>query len=343
MCRRRLRWAGLLWLAALAAAPPPAAGQSPPRRPLTDDLSEPRWRQKAVGLLRCCAEDEVLVRPSEPAGLPSCQPAVAALRWRPQLLNARAGQRGPPDARLTVLRTANLSCTEGSFWLDGARPEQRFELLASGELYLTAADVLHPAERFCAGRLLDERHLTNASDGGGTALDAAVEGAIVCNVSMHQVSSLVDEARLEPTCRRETCFRKCCPRGLYMDHLQGCVPLPADNSWRPRFHQALTQPAATERYRTVWGNAKCPPSADGRFGRVFLLHPFFRDSDQFYLQTNGSLWVPGQRRRMANLPHFCVDQMLYTINGSRYFHPFASDTSLISNCMRGFRFTISSP
>ncbi|KAF0310098.1 G-protein coupled receptor Mth2 [Amphibalanus amphitrite] len=308
--------AGLLFLVALAAAPLVVSGQSvPPRRPLADDLPEPRWRQQAARILRCCAEDEALVRSSDPAELPSCQPVGEELRWRPQLLNARAGSRGPPDSRLTVLQTGNLTCTEGSFWLDGGRPEQRFELLTTGELYRSEVDVLQPAQQFCAGRLIEPHNLTDAEG-------VAIDGAIVCNVSMHQLSSLVDETLLEPTCRRETCFRKCCPRGLYMDRYQRCLPLPANNTWRPSFYRSLTHPAGSGSYRTIWGNARCPPSEDGQYGRVFPLQPVFRDLDRFYLQTNGSLWVPGQQK-MTNLPHFCVDQMLYSLNGSEQFHAFA--------------------
>ncbi|XP_043237558.1 probable G-protein coupled receptor Mth-like 1 [Amphibalanus amphitrite] len=317
MTYRNLTWrAGLLFLVVLAAAPLVVSGQSvPPRRPLADDLPEPRWRQQAARILRCCAEDEALVRSSDPAELPSCQPVGETLRWRPQLLNARAGSRGPPDSRLTVLQTGNLTCTEGSFWLDGGRPEQRFELLTTGELYRSEVDVLQPAQQFCAGRLIEPHNLTDAEG-------VAIDGAIVCNVSMHQLSSLVDETLLEPTCRRETCFRKCCPRGLYMDRYQRCLPLPANNTWRPSFYRSLTHRAGSGSYRTIWGNARCPPSEDGQYGRVFPLQPVFRALDRFYLQTNGSLWVPGQQK-MTNLPHFCVDQMLYSLNGSEQFHAFA--------------------
>ena len=329
-CRRWSRRAGLLWLAVLAILLPPSSEQSPPpRRPLADDLADPRWRQDAARLLRCCAEDEVLVPPSD--GLderPTCRPAPDALRWRPQLRNARSrtDQRGPPDPRFTVLRTANLTCDEGSFWLDGGRPEQRFELLTSGQLYVPATDALYPAGRFCAGRMVHEAELTVVTGGEQTDTDTdtvtVTEGAIVCDISMHQKSSLLDKRRLKPTCRRDACFRKCCPRGLYMNPEQRCLPLPANNTWQPSFHTALTQPARTDSYRTMWGNANCPPLKGDKYGRVFPLQPFFTDSHQFYLQTNGSLWVPGQRE-MVDLSQFCVDQMLYTINGTQYYHQFA--------------------
>ncbi|XP_037094717.1 G-protein coupled receptor Mth2-like [Pollicipes pollicipes] len=131
---------------------------------------------------------------------------------------------------------------------------------------------------------------------------------------MHQASSLLDPETLQPACARHVCARKCCPRGLQIRAADlACVPQRAP--WRPVFHTEHTREVKVESFLTMPGNPVCGPSEAGAYGRVFALQPAYDDKDIFYLQRDGTLWVPQQSTSFAP-SQFCVDQARYVYNST---------------------------
>ena len=264
--------------------------------PLPSNLPSLRWGEKAQ-LFKCCPHDSALVH--HPGGdPPACEVVPLDQRWRPLLLNGRSGQRTPPDAR-SALVSGNVSCSGQHFWLNSADGDE-FELLTTGYLYLRRSDALMEPLSFCADRLL-----IYPAEGDGAGPPRAARVARVCTVSMNEISSLLDEEALMPTCARRTCLRKCCPKGLKMrlpDQL--CLPQTSPRPWQPSFWM---KDGPAPDYHTIAGNPPCR-TPDGGYRKVYSLQPAVRDDDAFLLREDGKLWIPRENANIE-LKDFCVDQV----------------------------------
>ncbi|KAK7085396.1 hypothetical protein SK128_025711 [Halocaridina rubra] len=115
------------------------------------------------------------------------------------------------------------------------------------------------------------------------------------------VKSKENGTKDDDDCKGFTCIRKCCPDDQILNFTNCVVPLDKSHLWTPTFYNGT--------FPTFMAK---PPNLQYLYGRMncesFLLLPHSSANDSFYLQTNGTLYVP-----LYNIyydPHiYCIDKL----------------------------------